>query len=333
MGLTRRAYLLFLGAGALTLAGCAGREEEPSPSSPAPRPPSPTPSPTPSPAPSPSPTGPVDPLPEGVVNALIYGTDARGDADFGGNTDAIVLAQISADRKRVTFVSIARDTLARVGGSQTKINAAYSIGGRDLFVKSVSDMFGGIPIHVTMHTNFAGFISITRYLKGIRVFNRNASTVTVNATGRFIEFGEGELFLENTDALIYARQRYGLEQGDLDRAERHRALLTGIIAGLQLVQEKTPRLMDALVKNLAQRCRVSGIDDADVPALVDPLMEVDRDRVTSLMLPLEGFSTINGQWVNLPNRKRLSELSEGLRNGDVSAYVDRYGTDYTPTRG
>lgn len=327
MGLTRRAYLMLLGVGALTLTACTRDDQTPTPSPSAPQP-SPTPSPTPS--PSPSPTGPADPLPEGIVNALIYGTDSRDDADYGGNTDAIVFAQISADRERVTFVSIARDTLLPVGNSSTKINSAYPIGGRDLLVSSVSNAFGGIPIDVTLHTNFAGFIAITRFLEGIRVLNKHASSVTVTSTGRYLDFPEGELLLENSDALIYARQRYGLPQGDLDRAERHRALLTGIIKGMQFVQDKTPRLMNKLVKNLAGRCRVNGIDSDAVTDLVTPLMKVDPEKVTSLMLPLAGFGSHGGQSVNLPNESRLRELGEALAAGDVSSYVDSYGTDYTP---
>ena len=325
MGLTRRAYLMLLGVGALTLTACTPEEQAPTPSSSAP-PPSPKPTPT----PSPSPTGPADPLPEGIVNALIYGTDSSDDADYGGNTDAIVFAQISADRERITFVSIARDTLLPVGNSKAKINSAYPIGGRDLLVSSVSNAFGGIPIDVTLHTNFAGFIAITRFLEGIRVLNKHASSLTVTSTGRFIDFPEGDLLLENTDALIYARQRYGLPQGDLDRAERHRALLTGIVKGMQLVQEKSPKLMNKLVKNLAGRCRVNGIEEEAVTDLVTPLMQVDPEKITSLMLPLAGFGSQSGQSVNLPHEGRLSELGDALAKGDISSYVDAYGTDYTP---
>ena len=327
MGLTRRAYLMLLGVGALTMTACTRDEPTPSPSPSAP-PPSPTPSPAPT--PSPSPTGPADPLPEGIVNALIYGTDSRDDSDYGGNTDAIIFAQISADRERITFISIARDTLLPVGNSSAKINSAYPIGGRDLLVSSVSNAFGGIPIDVTLHTNFAGFIAITRFLEGIRVLNKHASSLTVTSTGRFIDFPEGDLLLENTDALIYARQRYGLPQGDLDRAERHRALLTGIVKGMQLVQDKTPKLMKKLVQNLASRCRVNGIEDDAVADLVTPLMQVDPEKITSLMLPLAGFGNQGGQSVNLPHEGRLRELGDALAAGDISSYVDKYGTDYTP---
>ena len=38
-----------------------------------------------------------DPLPAGVVNALVFGTDSRDPASLTGNADAIVVAQLSAD--------------------------------------------------------------------------------------------------------------------------------------------------------------------------------------------------------------------------------------------
>lgn len=272
----------------------------------------------------------TDPLPEGVVNALIYGTDSRDDSDFGGNTDAIVLAQLAADRSSLTLVSIARDTHL-AGSGAGKINSVYARSGRDGLVKAVSESLDGLPIHVTAHTNFAGFIAITRLMEGIRVWNRNASTVTVQSTGRQLEFPEGDLKLENTDALIYGRQRYGLPLGDFDRAERHRALLIGIVKGLQFVQRKTPKLFGKLTKNLADRCYINGFDTKHTADLATPLSELDPEKITSLMLPVAGYGSANGQSVNVVNETRLKSLSAALHAADAQLYIDEYGADYAPT--
>ena len=265
------------------------------------------------------------------MNALIYGTDSRDDSDFGGNTDAIILAQLSADRSSLAFVSIARDTHLPNSGAAGKINSAYARSGREGLVNAVSKSLDDLPIHVTAHTNFAGFIAITRLLEGISVRNRNASTVTVQSTGRVLDFPEGELFLENTDALIYGRQRYGLPLGDFDRAERHRALLTGIIRGLQLVERKTPKLFAALSEKLAGRCRINGFDTDLTADLVTPLKKIDSEKITSIMLPVSGYGEANGQSVNIVNQTRLNDLANALHAGDPQSYIDEYGDNYAPT--
>lgn len=321
MSITRRRALEVLALGVLSLTGCAEQQVVDSTPSQAPTKDATHPVKT-----TPTQTSPADPLPSGVVNALIIGTDSREKTDFGGNTDVLMLAQISADRKRLTLVSIARDTY--IDGH--KANAYYPAGGMDLLRSKVSAVFGGIDIHVTAHTNFNGFINITRALKGIWVRNKHANSTTVLSTGRVVDFPEGDIKLENTDALIYARERKALPQGDLDRAERHRALIIGISKGLQAWHRNSPGSFRKLAQTLAAQCQFNGIEKDRVPDLITPLMQVDADNVTSLMLPLSGFDMVDGQSVNVIDEPQLQALVEGLKNGDVRDYVAQFGTDYTP---
>lgn len=282
-----------------------------------------------SPSPSPTPTV-VDPLPEGVVNALVFGTDAREKESLQGNADAILIAQISADRKKLTLVSIARDSYVAIGGGRDKVNAAFPMGGTERLVETVSNLFGGLPIHLTAQANFNGFINITRWLGGIRVFNKHASTTTVISTGRLVEFPGGEIVLENTDGLIYARQRKELPLGDLDRAERHRALIAGMLKGLQAMLGDSEQFGDIATK-IFDNTKVTGPLASDqVPALAAPLKQIDTDAITSLMVPISRFDTINGASVNIVNDAKMQELAAAMRDGTVDDYVAKYGTDYTP---
>lgn len=277
-----------------------------------------------------TPAGPADPLPEGIVNALVFGTDAREEGSLGGNADAIVLAQISADRTRLTLVSIARDTYVPIGNGQGKINASFAQGGTPLLSQTVSNLFGGLPIHMTAQANFGGFIAITRWLSGITVQNKNASQTVVQSTGRVVDFPAGEITLLNTDGLIYARQRKGLPLGDLDRAERHRALVTGMLRGLNAVATQTPQAFAALATNVIGNVKVTDFDAARAPDLVTPLTKVALDQVTSLMVPITGYGEAGGASVNILDGPKAAELGQGLLAGDVSGYVSKYGTDYTP---
>lgn len=273
----------------------------------------------------------ADPLPAGVFNVLLFGTDSRDKQSLSGNSDAIVVAQLSADRKRLTLVSIARDSYVPIGGKgSNKINAAFAFGGTPLLRSTVSDLLGGLPIHATVQANFSAFISLTRALGGIRVTNKHASKPTVNSTGRVLDFHTGELLLENTDALIYARERKSLPLGDLDRAERHRALVIGILKGLQQVVTKKPAAFDVLIKGLAKNLKITDFDPAKVADLAVPLQAVDLTKVTSLLVPIARFDDRGGASVDIVDDAQNAELGKALKAGDVAAYVRQHGTGYAP---
>lgn len=327
---TRRALL---GAGFIGVLGALGACT--SPSGPAPTPSSrdtgtPTASTEPTPTPTPTPTTRPDPLPAGIVNALIIGTDSRDPKSLGGNADAIVVAQLSADRRSLALVSIARDTYVSIRNKKGKINSAFPSGGMPLLREAVSDLFGGLPIHLTAQANFNNFIALTRWLGGIRVQNQHRTRTTVISTGRVVEFPEGEILLENTDGLIYARERKTMPLGDLDRAERHRALVTGMLRGLQAVATQRPDEFGPLVQNLAGNVKVTDFDMAAVGDLGTPLKQLDLASVTSLMVPIQRFGSVNGASVNFVDEPQLAALAEGLRAGDLTAYVAAHGTDYKP---
>lgn len=161
MATTRRSLI---GAGFLGIAAALGGcISSPTPSA------SPVPSPgtlPPSPAGTPSATPSAalsDPLPASVVNALVFGTDSRDPASLTVNADAIVVAQLSADRTRLSLVSIARDSYVPfAGGGKGKINASFSGGGTQRLRDTVSALLGGLPIHMVAQANFNNFIAITR---------------------------------------------------------------------------------------------------------------------------------------------------------------------------
>lgn len=91
-----------------------------------------------------------------------------------------------------------------------------------LLTETVSERLGGLDSDSTLRSNMSGFIDLTRWLQGLEVVNRDATEVTIESTGRRVVFEEGPIWLENTDALAYARQRQGLPLGDLDGTERLR---------------------------------------------------------------------------------------------------------------
>lgn len=324
-GRTRAVLLACL----LVLTGCSAT---PAPAVPVTPPPvTVTPAPPEQRVPAPEPEVAVDPLPAGPVNVLLIGTDSRDPADLTGNADTITLAQVSADRGSVHLVSLTRDMWVAIPGlGEGKINAAFARGGTDLLMATVSDLLGGVEIHYAVQSNFAGFIALTRALGGFEVDNQHATTVTVLSTGRVVEFPQGRIRLENTDGLIYVRERRGLPLGDLDRTERQRAALVGMAEAVREHAQDPVALLD-LVAMLHRNVKITGdLSVEDALALVPLVQGLGRDDVVGLMVPITGFGTRSGQSVNLVDEVRTAELGEALREGRVEDYVAAHGTGYAP---
>jgi len=287
---------------------------------------------TPTQTPAATPAG--EDLPAGVLTALVVGTDSREASSFGGLADVIVVVQLSADRKSLNLVSIPRDTYVPIPGRQdNKINSAFAGGGLPLLKDTVSQLFGGLTIDYVVQSNFAGFIALTRWMDGFTVDNVVANSRKVISTGRLVEFPEGEIRLENTDALIYVRERKQLPHGDLDRTERARAALTGMMERLAEIAEDEPTRLVELLPMLYKNVKMVGDIKVDhLPTMIEVGRVLrDEGQVNSVMVPIRGFTTVGGQSVNTYHQARTAELGTALRGGDLSGYIDRYGTSNAPT--
>ena len=312
----------------LVLVGC-GPEPSPAPTPSASA--SPSTSSLPVTAPSPTQPEPVDPLPEGPVNALLLGTDSRTPGRMTGNADTIMLAQLSADRETLSLVSITRDSWVEIPGAGSgKVNAALAIGGTELMRATISQLFHGLEIHYVVQTDFEGFIGLTRALDGFEVENQYPTTVTVSSTGRVVDFTADPLLLENTDGLIYVRQRKGLPAGDLDRAERQRAAVIGMLERIDEIAAD-PAALATLMGHVASRVKITGeLDFEAMLALTSMGQQIERDDVISLMAPIEGFGTRGGASMNVVDAAQTAALADALRAGDLRPYVDTFGTAYAP---
>lgn len=276
-----------------------------------------------------------EPLPDGVFTALIIGTDSR-DGDLSGRSDVIVVAQLTEDHDHLNLVSIPRDSYVAIPGyGKDKVNAAYERGGIPLLEETVSELLGGLEIDLVAQTNFEMFIALTRWMDGFWVDNEHETTVTVGSTGRQVVFEEGRIHLENTDGLIYVRERKTLPLGDLDRTERHRAALVGMMERLVEIKEKNPEKLLELLPMLYQNVKLEGdLELGQLMTMVEVGAGLGPDDVTSLMVPVSRFGwSEGGASIDVLDAGRTAQLGKGLRQGDLSGYVERYGTSNALTGG
>ena len=166
---------------------------------------------------------------EPAVNILVLGTDSRTSAsdpsqwkEGAQRTDAIMIVQVSGDRKTVSVMSIPRDSWVEIPGhGQGKINAAYSYGGPSLTIHTVENLTG-IHIDHFAVANFESFVALTDEIGGVRINLKTPQTIA----GK--KLGAGPQTLNGAQALAYTRERSSLPDGDFDRVKRQQSWMRAI---------------------------------------------------------------------------------------------------------
>ncbi|MPZ88779.1 MAG: hypothetical protein GEU81_12040 [Nitriliruptorales bacterium] len=122
----------------------------------------------------------LTPAASGQMNVLVVGNDSREglspeelqalgtEAVDGRRTDTIFLMSIRGGSAAI--LSFPRDLFVRrCDGSEGRINSAFSTGGPDCLVETVSGA-SGIPVSHYMEMNFAGFIQLVDAAGGVTIF-------------------------------------------------------------------------------------------------------------------------------------------------------------------
>ncbi|ONH30967.1 LCP family protein [Pseudofrankia asymbiotica] len=222
----------------------------------------------------------------GTQNILLVGSDSRagtggefGEVD-GQRSDTTILAHVDRDGS-TTLVSFPRDlwvTIPTYTGSNgtthkaqdSKLNAAFSLGGPALLVRTLEGLTG-IRIDHYVQVDFSGFQAITDALGGVTVCvkelpdslrARGFDNLHDKMSGWSGQVGENRL--DGVSALAFVRQRYGLPEGDLDRIRRQQQFLGAVFHRL------------TAASTLANPVRIRGVLNAATSALT-------LDTTTSLV--------------------------------------------------
>jgi polyisoprenyl-teichoic acid--peptidoglycan teichoic acid transferase len=161
---------------------------------------------------------------------MLIGSDRRAktarDGSSGARSDTIMLVRLDPSKKATALLSIPRDLKVKIPGYGTdKINAAYSIGGPELTLRTVNSVTG-LDINHVVNINFRGFREAVNALGcpyidiDRRYFNDNTGYGPDYAT---IDIKQGYQKVCGQDALDYVRFRH--EDTDIVRAARQQEFL------------------------------------------------------------------------------------------------------------
>ena len=173
---------------------------------------------------------------EPAVNILVLGTDSRTSAsdpsqwkEGAQRTDAIMIVQVSGDRKTVSVMSIPRDSWVEIPGhGQGKINAAYSFEGPKLLVQTVEKL-SGLTVDHYVEVGMTGVSQMVDAVGGVNVCLDY--DVADEDSGLVWDTSQGTCqTVDGTKALAYSRMRKSDPTGDVGRGQRQRAVISAVVS-------------------------------------------------------------------------------------------------------
>ena len=117
------------------------------------------------------------------INVLVMGTDygdSEADADEPKRTDAMLLISFGPEDKKVSVLSLPRDTKVILPGhrSAQKLNAAYAFGGVMMAKQTVANLLG-VPITHYAIADWRAFIKVVDLIGGVDLL-----VLTLNGTAK-----------------------------------------------------------------------------------------------------------------------------------------------------
>ncbi|MFA4858386.1 MAG: LCP family protein [Candidatus Margulisiibacteriota bacterium] len=196
-------------------------------------------------------------IPNQPENLLVIGSDYLYDIDAsriknsqGGNSDTLILLNLNPFNKKISALSIPRDTLVNIRGyGMQKINAAYFIGGPNFTMQVIADNFG---IHPTgyLALNLNGVPQIVDTLGGIKIYIDKDMFYEDRCANLHIDLKKGEQVLNGQQAVGFIRFRMEA-LGDIARVSRQQEFIKQLARQMLSLRAliASPRLLSIVKKN------------------------------------------------------------------------------------
>ena len=218
---------------------------------------------------------------EGVSTILLAGMDQGG-----MRTDTLMLLSVNRTTRRLSLVSLPRDTLINGSYSVPKLNSVYAANnggseGVEMLLTRVGEIVGFIPDGYIL-IQLDAFVELVDALGGVTFDVPVDMYYNDPSQGLYIDLAAGVQTLTGKEAMGVARYRSGYADADLGRVQVQRALLSAILDQAVSVQgvAKSPQLLNILLQHT----------DTDLTAahflwLAESLLLADRSQIDTVTLP------------------------------------------------
>lgn len=241
----------------------------------------------------------------GYRTIALFGVDSRSNKlESGTRSDCIILAVIDKETKKVSLVSVYRDSYLQIPGrSIDKVTHAYAYGGAQL---SMSTLNTNLDLDITEFAtvNFNSLSDIVDSIGGISMEITSEEVKYINGyidetskvSGKTSEHitEAGTYTLDGVQAVSYSRIRY-TAGGDYKRAERMRTVLSAIIT-------KAKGLSIGELNNLANKLLpeiYTNIDTNEIISMLPQLATYSVSESKGWPYEVKG-ATISKVWYGVP---------------------------------
>lgn len=252
---------------------------------------------------------PGDEILGGRINVLFLGTDHSG-----ALSDTIMLASLDVKQKKVSILSILRDTRVSYGQSYYKMNSLIGTKDKELATITAVKKITGLPINYYVTLNFEAFRNIIDILGGVE-FNvpHVPNRFSAGRRGMYYEdpyqdlsiaLKEGKQVLNGKQAEGLVRFRDGYPEADVARVRVQQEFLKAVMdqkLNLQIIG-KVPRIFQEIQNNIRTNLSIANIND-----IVKTCRNIKPEDIQTFSLPGEP-QTINGASYYIVNQAETKKL-------------------------
>lgn len=249
---------------------------------------------------------------------LLLGTDGRpGETEY--RADSIILARVDPAKKRVTLLSIPRDTYVTWKGSQMKINAVHFYDGAAGMVQIVNELCG-VKISHYAEVNFDGLAGITNAVGGVTVDVDQYMRDTENFSG-VTELYAGRQTLNGEQALFYTRCRYAFADSDYTRMRHQRTFIKALLS--QVLSSGDPVKIASIINSVADMV-VTDLSVSDAISLASQMVGLNAESGIYTAYVPSTPETIGDQSYVIADDDALAEMMKLIDQGkDPSKLNDK----------
>lgn len=164
-----------------------------------------------------------------IINILIMGIDSGNRTYPYGRSDAMIIASINKNTKKIKLVSVSRTAYVAIDGySNTRLNHAHGYGGAQLAIRTIEDNYK-IRIDNYVSTTFSAFQKMIDAIGGVDITFTAAEAEALKdkiISSGYEYRGKGTYNLNGALALEYVRLRK--IDSDRERTQRQRNVLEAI---------------------------------------------------------------------------------------------------------
>jgi polyisoprenyl-teichoic acid--peptidoglycan teichoic acid transferase len=176
----------------------------------------------------------------GAMTVLLLGLDRRPGDGSPARMDAIIIARLDPERRRIALLSLPRDLIVNIPGyGYSRINAASvygeiypALGGGVTSARNTVSQLLGTPIDYVAHVDFEGFIAAVDAIGGVtidvpkEIYDNQYPTMDYKYTT--VHFLPGVQQMDGATALQYARVRHS--DSDFERTRRQQQVILSAVA-------------------------------------------------------------------------------------------------------